>query len=704
MHAHALIRAIAVLAITCVLAAPAGAQTVTTGSLVREMVDMHRLADFPSPAYKTVQFSSYDHRSTIPGGPDWFANADGFGGEPIPNFAGIIRKVPHDEVGEYLVCDVEGPGAIVRCWTAAIAGSVRMYLDGAEEPVFEGSADDFFRRPFNVLAPKVSVDPAIFDETFNQRNATYCPIPFAERCRIVWIGKVRDIHFYEVQIRLYEEGADVETFQPEDLRNYERDFREVGRVLGRPSMYWKYDAPETVAAAIEKTLPAGEAHEILAIENGPGAIERLVLKVEADDINKALRQTIMHITCDDYPHGQVQCPVGDFFGAAPGINPFDSVPFTVEVDGTMTCRFVMPYEKVLRIRLENKGDQEVKVTGSALPMEYEWDDGRSMHFRALWRVDHDLTADPRAVRDLPFLLANGKGVYVGTSSLMLNPTDVPTPAGGWWGEGDEKIFVDEDTFPSTFGTGSEDYYNYAWSAPDIWQYAYCGQPRNDGPGNRGFVTNHRWHIVDPLPFQERIAFYMELYSHKQTPGFSYARLGYHYAIPGVMDDHNPITGEDVRHLELPGDWQPLAWWGAANSVFHEPEEVMQDSGNRHDTMMVEGNLYSSGRLWVWKPRKEGEVITFIVPIEEAGKYSADLCVAKTPASGRFRVQFGPKADGTGENVVGDVIDLSAYGRTVLRRVQGKQIELEPGEYIVTLTAVGDPGREIGIDFLWIKKH
>lgn len=34
----------------------------------------------------------------------------------------------------------------------------------------------------------------------------------------------------------------------------------------------------------------------------------------------------------------------------------------------------------------------------------------------------------------------------------------------WWGEGDEKLFVDGEKFPSTFGTGSEDYVGYAWAA------------------------------------------------------------------------------------------------------------------------------------------------------------------------------------------------------------------------------------------------
>ena len=87
---------------------------------------MANLATFPKPVFRTVQFSSYDHRSRLPGGPDWFANADGLGGEPIPNFEKVLRAPDANGTGEYLIVDVNGPGAIVRLWTAAISGNVRV--------------------------------------------------------------------------------------------------------------------------------------------------------------------------------------------------------------------------------------------------------------------------------------------------------------------------------------------------------------------------------------------------------------------------------------------------------------------------------------------------------------------------------------------------------------------------------------------------
>ena len=48
----------------------------------------------------------------------------------------------------------------------------------------------------------------------------------------------------------------------------------------------------------------------------------------------------------------------------------------------------------------------------------------------------------------------------------------PTWVGG--GEGDEKVYVDGETFPSHFGTGTEDYYGYAWGRYEPWiNHPFC---------------------------------------------------------------------------------------------------------------------------------------------------------------------------------------------------------------------------------------
>jgi hypothetical protein len=675
-------------------------EPITTGSLVHEMIDLHRLAEFPDPGYRTIQFSSYDRRSSLPGGPEWYANSDGFGGEPIPGFEQVLDPPDTDGIGTYLIGAVDGPGAIVRCWTAAINGTIQLYLDGAETPVYDGSADDFLRRPYNIFANQAGVDPAIFDGSFNQQNAAYCPIPFARSCRIVWIGDLKKVHFYEVQVREYERGAEIVTFTPQDLERYRPEIERTASTLRRPSSHLRRTRGGEYVHDLEVNIPPGESGTLADLSDGPGMLEMLSVRVDAADITSALRQCVLRVTCDEFAEAQVESPLGDFFGAAPGINPFDAVPFTVTADGTMECRFVMPFERSMRITVENVSAQPVTVTSSMNRLPYQWDDDRSMHFRARWRVDHEITADREAPRDIPFLTACGAGRHVGTAIFLLNPTEIPTPYGGWWGEGDEKIFIDDDVRPSTFGTGSEDYFDYAWSIPDIFGWAYCGQPRNDGPGNRGFVTNHRWHIIDDLPFRSRIAFFMELWPHRRTPGFSYARIAYHYARPGVVDDHPPISADDLRELELPAHWKPVADWGARGSTFHEAERVLMARDGSHRVEAPTGRLYSHNQMLLWKPKTTGETMRFRVPIAEAGTYSVDLCAVKDDLGGRIRFWL----DERGSDEAVTEANLASPGRSILRRVSSAPIDLEAGEHVLHVEFAGEPGRTVGIDFIWVQKR
>jgi len=673
---------------------------ITTGLLFEEMVDLVNLASYPQPVFRTVQFSSYDHRSRLPGGPYWFANSDGFGGEPVPNFEKVLKAPDANGIGEYLIADVQGPGAIVRLWTAAISGEVRVYLDSSQTTTWEGSADDFFRHPYDRFPQMENVDADRFHETVYQRDASYAPIPFAKGLRVVWIGNTKEIHFYHLQVRLYEQGAPVTSFQPDDIRTYAETIDRVTLKLSDPdqNLVSRSKQPEQ---SFDTNLAPSEC-KILVRLDGPLAIERLSLQLAAKDLDKALRQAVLLITFDDYPWGQVQSPVGDFFGAAPGVNPYQSLPFTVRPDGTMTCRFVMPFERSCRVELYNCGEQPVRVKGSVLPMPYAWDE-RSMHFRARWRASHDLIASNRDVQDMPFLLAHGQGVYVGTGVYLMNPCPVPTPYGNWWGEGDEKVFVDDDHTASIFGTGSEDYFNYSWSSPDIFTYPYCGQPRNDGPGNRGFVTNYRWHILDPIPFKSSIRFTMELCSHEPTPGLSYARIGYHYARPGLTDDHLAIMPADLRIPKLPENWQPAARMGAANSVFFAAEDVAAD---RQATQFIDGPMWAGGKLLAWTPAKDGDRKDFKIPIQAAGAQQIHVALALTPQSGKIAFYLDGKPLQLESKA--ETIDLYCPYRTVLRSIALMPGELEAGNHTLTLEWKDTPGRvanpQVGIDFIWVQRR
>ncbi len=674
------------------------AAPITTGTLVNETVDLSVLAEFPHPAYKTIQFSSYDRSSVAPYAPGWYANSDGFGGEPTPNFVRTVEPATAETPGRYVMAEVEGPGAIVRTWTAAIAGEIELYLDGSETPVYSGDATRFLMWTYDHFAQELGLTQEDMPRGFRQNQACYFPIPFASGMRIDWIGNPNDIHFYQIETRLYPEGTEITTFQPSDLTTYADDIAKAIPMLANTDANWT--PPQGRDVAIDVPAEPAARTDLFSLE-AEGAIGLLELKLEAADTWRALRQVILKGYFDGAPQPQVEAPMGDFFGSGPGLNPFDTLPMAVRADGVMVCRFVMPFRERVVFVADNRGDQPVRITGRVVFTDRPWTE-RSHHFFAKWRVDHELLAQGEAgVFDLPYLCARGKGAFVGVAANILNPSEVPTEGGNWWGEGDEKIWVDDDTFPSLFGTGSEDYFNYAWSRPDLFWDAYAAQPLDTGPGTRGFVTNIRWHILDALPFEKSVDFFMELFHHSRTVGVTYARTAYFYATPELRDDHIPITVADViQGLEHPRNWEPRPTGAASGSIFFQADEVV--AAGAANTSVLTGAPWSRDTLLLWKPQAAGETLSFTLTAPEAGKYQVVLTCAVTPTGGTFEASLD------GRDVMPQKPSLFTPHHLQLRNFWMETYDLEAGEHTLTLTSTGKTaesgGTEVGVDWLWLKKR
>jgi len=671
----------------------ADAQVVTTATLLGEMIDLEQLAEMPEEGFRTIQYSSYDHRSQYPDYPGWHSNSDGFGGEPIPGFEQVLTKPGVDKIGKYLICDVNGPGAIVRLWTARIEGEISLWIDGDKNPIYQGPAQKFFQHTYEAIAGEDIRDE--WKETFAQNTAGYYPIPYSRSLRIVWKGDITRLHFYHVQLRLYDKGTKVKSFTIGDISKNEEQINHIASILAKPSEF--LDASLEDAPYYSIHLKPGEKKELVKFDQ-MGAISRLAAFITAQDPVAALKQTLLEVKFDGASWGQVQSPLGDFFGASPGINPYESLPFTVFHDGIMICRYLMPFKNSAAIFLENKGEQEVTVTMKAVVNDYVWKEGRSLHFRARWRADHELVANPAYVFDVPYLLYRGKGRMVGAAAFLMNPTYVPSSYGNWWGEGDEKIFIDDNLKAAFIGTGSEDYFNYAWSSSAIFTHAYCGQPRNDGPANRGFVTNYRWHILDNIVFEKGFDFYMELYSHRIVDHFSYARMIYLYGQPEGHDDHIPISKEDVRKLRMSDNWWAEADGWAINAIFYQIEDLV---GNHATIDFDKGYLWSDDKLAVWKPKEIGDELILRIPITEKGKYMIALTVAKRPGSGQVEVSL----DGELLKLNGmEVNDLSKPFRTVSRNLKSGSVELSEGMHLLRIKSAGDIPLPVGLDFVWVKRQ
>jgi hypothetical protein len=673
-------------------------QTVSMEDLLDEMTDLQRLAELPSGQYRSIQFSSYDRRSTRPTDSCWFSNDDGFGGEPIPAFQKVLREPDSTGTGQYLICDVRQPGAIVRLWTAGLNGKIKLFLDNSESPLYDGDAQDFFWKTADVLS---GTDPKQeYSDLFRQFDATYFPIPFSSGCRIEWTGDIRKIHFYHVGLRVYARGTKVLTYNPEDFNNYFLKFSKLRSIYTDPD---SADLSGLTESGIPLTSIPDSIGRELYFASGPGEIVNFSMRIDAQDPEKALRQSVLSIWFDDSSVPQVQSPAGDFFGAAPGLNPYQSLPFTVRADGMMTCRFPMPYRRNVRIILNNYSGRTIKVTGSVKTTAYTWDEERSMHFRARWKMDHGIIASTfesgrNSIQDIVYLMASGRGRVVGAAAMIYNPSNAVTSWGNWWGEGDEKIFADSDTVPSFFGTGSEDYFNYSWSSPRIFSFPYCGQPRNDGPGNRGYVSDFRWHILDDIFFTNKIAFYMELGHHGVVPGFSYGRIVYFYARPDVLDDYMKVRVPTIRYLPY-FKWNPVAYLGSAGYKFYQAEKLLPAG---RSLKAEKGKLWADSSIVVWKPVKKGDKIKFRLS-SDVGSQNAilGLTLAHSPDGGNILISVNGKYVRFDGN---EFISLYEPVQTTLGNHFSEPLVLLKGANEIILESLdGEKSKKVGIDFIWLKE-
>ena len=121
------------------------------------------------------------------------------------------------------------------------------------------------------------------------------------------------------------------------------------------------------------------------------------------------------------------------------------------------------------------------------------------------------------------LETEGQGHYVGCNLSVFHRQ------GSWWGEGDDMIMIDDDTWPpSLHGTGTEDYFNHAWGMQNR-AYPYHGAIIHEGDVP-GYSVSYRFHGPDPVRFAERIRVSIE-HGHANHLADDWASTAYWYQLP-----------------------------------------------------------------------------------------------------------------------------------------------------------------------------
>jgi hypothetical protein len=152
----------------------------------------------------------------------------------------------------------------------------------------------------------------------------------------------------------------------------------------------------------------------------------------------------------------------------------------------------------------------------------------------------------RPYRDLTLAHLQGSGFYVGTFLSLGNSSE------SWWGEGDEKIWVDDDAFPSLFGTGSEDYYGFGYCSPTVFNHPYRIQTFSPGGfgASMGLSSMARYHLFDAIPFDSQITFNMELWHWDPAAQVTYDTISYFYVDQNAVDLVSLPLDSDFRMSPL----------------------------------------------------------------------------------------------------------------------------------------------------------
>lgn len=575
--------------LTCFFRFTAAETVITTKTLLQEMVDLERLTRFPVPGYTYQQASSYERKSLTPSTTDWFANND---------FGNYVREEKVNGHTEYVMLETDGPGAIVRIWSAnpPDKGIIRIYLDDLEKPSIEYLMADFMRGSTNYFLPP----PFSYRASFGYN--VYFPFIYEKHCKVTLEAKDPKI-YYHIGYRTYEKNTKVKRFTIDEFTSLAKDIDETKNIILHPSTVYQPTPNQQ-----SQNFSLSSTNNTLTIKSSAGSIIRELCLIPSTTGQDILRSTILSIKFDGKE--TVTVPFGDFFGSGPGVNPYESLPSSITKEGVLTSRWPMPFKKSMEIQLRGTGINKLTVTGTVKYEPYTWDNN-SLYFYAKWRIQNEIPTQPRT--DWNYAILNGKGIYVGN---VLNVTNYSK---AWWGEGDEKIYVDGEPFPSTFGTGTEDYYGYAWCATRLFSQPYHNQTRCDGPSRYGHISVNRWHIFDPFPFNKSFRFDMEIW-HWAINTVSYDTVNYWYATVDTKDNFPNLPDKSYLVPPVPA---PKLYIVPDSIEGEEMKIVGSTESTRTIDLSVFGDHWSKDKVfWWWGPEKStSTILTLSFNAPKPGKYN-----------------------------------------------------------------------------------
>jgi D-arabinan exo alpha-(1,3)/(1,5)-arabinofuranosidase (non-reducing end) len=467
--------------------ASASSAAVTFEGLLGEMGDPRSLARVPDPAYEIEIVKD--------------------GGGAAAGLEGPSGDAGDANGGERTVASFEGPGAVVRIWSGAPAGTLRVYLDGGSEPVIEASASDLLSGGWRVGSPMA--------ESVGGTSVFVLPVPFAKGCRITCDTDA----VFGVTARRYGASVRVRTFALSDLDTSRDAIEAASRSLtdgfsSEEVAVYTEGLDLTKGASVpvrpldpgqelEKFFPARQLYPVTTnLPEGGRAISKVTVKLfkyfprekrhgplTDAELEHALRSIDIGFRFDR--HAIARAPLGDFMGIGTEITAFEDPMRSVSPDGTMTSRWIMPYEKSGIIELHNisqRLDVWAELTFEVIP--WTWDE-RSLYFMPHWSAG--LETEP-GERWSNVTVTAARGRLVGQTLAVMNPVSP------WWGGVSETLTLGDGRTLEPLDEG--DLFSAGAGVDGTFGSPLLSRPRAEGADgdHLGKTIFHRLMLLDAVGF------------------------------------------------------------------------------------------------------------------------------------------------------------------------------------------------------------
>lgn len=478
-----------------------------------------------------------------------------------------------------------------------------------------------------------------------------------------------------------------------------RSMRETStHKIGPDGKYDPNGEPDPQSNSDNKSVPPGQT-KLLMNAKGPGVITHIWMTFLGPEPHPWAKngsanhqEMLLRMYWDGERRPGVEAPVGDFFANSFGKrSEVISLPVIVEDADSYNCFWHMPFRKSARVEVVNQSEKPI----SLLYYNIDWIKKKKIskdtpYFYAQYRQEYPAESG----EDYVVLDTQGKGHYVGT---VLS---VRTRSPSWFGEGDEKIYIDGEEKASIWGTGTEDYFLSAWGLK-MTSTPYFGVPYFDQWGIVGGHTSaYRWHISDPIVFNKGIKVTFE-----------------HYG--WISSDENP-TQKVHSWNEREDDYSSVAFWyqtGEPTFAAHAPHArkrtlpnldkiiaAKELTGAEHhgagDAWAQNLDVYTDGHLFYKPPAKEDAWVEIPFEVKKKEPRRLLLVLTRSYDYGQYQAYLnGVK--------LGGVMDLYS------EEVSTWEYHLldfwpEPGAYKLRLECVGknilSTGHYLGIESVRLRER